>query len=78
MGEFKAASFKLATKPGITIVPVTINGSYKLMELNNNKIKPATVKLTIHEPIPTKGLSKEELELLPNKVHNIINSVLPK
>lgn len=77
MGEFKTASFKLATKPGITIIPVTINGSYKLMELNNNKIKPAKVELIIHEPIKTKGLTKEELEVLPDKVYKIINSSLP-
>ena len=77
MGEFKVASFKLATKPGITIIPVTINGSYKLMEFNNNKIKPAEVKLTIHEPIRTKGLTKDELEILPDKIRQIISSALP-
>ncbi len=77
MGEFKSASFKLATKAGVPIVPVTIDGSYKLMELNHNKIKPAHVKLTIHPAIPTKGLSKEALELLPDQVHAIIESSLP-
>lgn len=77
IGEFKSASFKLATKAGVPIVPITIDGSYKLMELNHNKIKPAYVKLTIHPTIPTKGLSKEELEHLPNQVYEIIKSSLP-
>ena len=77
MGEFKHASFKLATKPGIPIVPVTIDGSYKIMEQNNNKIKPAQVKLTIHPMITTKGLSKEELENLPDQVAATIASALP-
>lgn len=77
MGTFKSASFKLATKAKVAIVPVTINGSYKIMEQNNNKIKPAQVILTIHKPIETKDLSKEELETLPNQVETIISSALP-
>ena len=78
MGEFKHASFKLATKPGVPIVPVTIDGSYKIMEQNHNKIKPAHVKLTIHPMVTTKGLSKEELEALPDQVANTISSALPQ
>lgn len=77
MGEFKSASFKLATKAGVPIIPVTIDGSYKLMEMGNNKITPANVKLTIHPAIPTKGLSKDEIEVLPMQVHHIIESSLP-
>lgn len=75
-GEFKAGSFKLATKSKATIVPVTINGSYKIMESNNNKIKPAEVFITIHPPIKTKELTGEEIVELPKKVENIICSAL--
>ncbi len=77
IGEFKAASFKLATKAKAPIVPITIDGSYKIMEGNNNHIKPAKVKLYIHEPIETKNLSKEQLEELPQQVYHIIQSKLP-
>ena len=78
MGEFKHASFKLATKPGVPIVPITIDGSYKIMEQNHNKITPSHVKLTIHPAIPTKGLSKEALEALPDQVAATIASALPQ
>lgn len=74
LGEFKAGSFKLATKSNAPIVPITINGSYKLMEANSNKIKAATVDLFIHPPIETKNLSKEEQENLPDMVKKIIAS----
>ncbi|MBE6022772.1 MAG: 1-acyl-sn-glycerol-3-phosphate acyltransferase [Cellulosilyticum sp.] len=77
MGEFKHASFKLATKPGVPIVPVTIDGSYKVMEQNHNKIRPAHIKLTIHPVVTTKGLSKDELEALPDQVAATIASALP-
>ncbi len=76
MGYFKAGSFKLATKPQVPIIPVTINGSYKLMEGNGNRIKPDTVEVYIHPRINTKGLSKEELDSLPEKVKELIASKL--
>lgn len=78
MGEFKSASFKLATKPGVPIVPITIDGSYRIMEANNNRITPAPVKITIHPIIETKGLTKEAQEALPRQVENIIASALSK
>lgn len=76
IGEFKAGSFKLATKSKAPIIPVTIKGSYKLMEANNNKIKPAEVELFIHPMIETKNLTKEEADALPEKVKSIIQSKL--
>ena len=72
--EFKGGSFKLATKSKCSIVPLTINGTYKLLEANNNMVKGAHVELIIHPPIDTTTLSKEELEALPETVHSIINS----
>lgn len=78
LGEFKAGSFKLATKPRVPIIPVTLNGTYKLMEGNGNIIKPAEVEIFIHPMIETANLSKEQLDELPNKVREIIASKLPK
>ncbi|EQB89063.1 1-acyl-sn-glycerol-3-phosphate acyltransferase [Clostridium punense] len=76
MGEFKAGSFKLATKTKVPIIPVTIKGSYKLMEANGNKIKPAEVDMFIHPAVNTANLSKEEIDSLPGKVKKIIESKL--
>ncbi|MBU3109627.1 lysophospholipid acyltransferase family protein [Clostridium gasigenes] len=78
MGEFKAGSFKLATKSKVPIVPVTMNGSYKIMEGNSNKhLTSATVDIYIHPMIETATLSKEEQAELPEKVKSIIGSKLP-
>lgn len=80
MGEFKAGSFKLATKSKVPIVPITMSGSYKVMEINKKKwiIKPANIDLYIHPAIETANLTKEELDILPQKVYEIIGSKLPK
>lgn len=77
MNEFKAGAFKLATKSKVPIVPVTISGSYKLMEQNNSKIKPAQVEIFIHPAISTADLTKEEENALPERVKAIIQSKLP-
>ncbi|NME83892.1 lysophospholipid acyltransferase family protein [Clostridium sp. SM-530-WT-3G] len=76
--DFKAGSFKLATKSGCLIVPVTINGTYKLLEANNNKIKGADVELVIHPPIDPTQLKKEELDNLNEKVCDIVRSSYKK
>ncbi len=78
MRDFKPGSFKLALKAKVPIVPVTIDGSYKIMEKNNGKIKPAHVDVYIHKPIYTKNLTKEEESELHIKVHEIIKSKLTK
>ena len=78
-GEFKAGSFKLATKSKVPVIPVTMNGSYKIMEHGNGPwIKRANVELTIHAPIDTSSLTKEEIDNLPSKIEEIICSKLPK
>ncbi|MCE5221321.1 MAG: 1-acyl-sn-glycerol-3-phosphate acyltransferase [Clostridium sp.] len=74
VNEFKGGSFKLATKSKCLIVPLTINGTYKLLEANNRMIKGADIELVIHPPIDINKLNKEELEKLPETVHSIISS----
>jgi 1-acyl-sn-glycerol-3-phosphate acyltransferase len=76
MNEFKAGAFKLATKSKVPIVPVTIKGSYKLMEANNSKIKPAEVEMHIHPMIYVDQLTREEEGDLPEKVKAVIKSKL--
>ncbi|WP_055070844.1 lysophospholipid acyltransferase family protein [Clostridium massiliamazoniense] len=76
MKEFKAGSFKLATKTKVPIVPITINGSYKVMDEKKFIIQKADIDVYIHEPIITKSLTKEEEAELPKRVENIVKSKL--
>lgn len=74
---FKAGAFRIASKAGKPIVPVTIDGSYKLLEGNPHAlIAPANVKVTIHKAIETNELNRHELCELPETVRNIIKSAL--
>lgn len=76
MGEFKRASLKLALKSNVVIVPLTIDGSYKLLEGNNNRIKKSKIRLVIGKPIDTASISKEEKEDFDVKVKNLIGENL--
>lgn len=76
MGEFKAGSFKLATKSGVPIVPIAINGSYNIMGKKSLIVQPAEVSVKILKPIETTKLSKEELKNLHDMVYEEIKAVI--
>ena len=70
--EFKPGSFKLAFLSGAPIVPVTIDGTWRIYE-GQKKVKLGQhIKLTIHDPIETAGLSKEEQSKIPEMVEKIV------
>jgi 1-acyl-sn-glycerol-3-phosphate acyltransferase len=75
MGSFKPGSFKLVTGAGCKAVPVTISGTYKLIEATG-KVTPTTVSLTIHPAIDVNELSKDEKAILSQRVENIVRSAL--
>lgn len=73
--DFKKGSLKLATKTGVPIIPITIDGAHNILEATG-KIQKAHVKITVHQPIYTKGLSKDEENNLTEKIKGIIVSKL--
>ncbi|MHC1724071.1 MAG: lysophospholipid acyltransferase family protein [Aminipila sp.] len=72
VGEFKEGAFKIATKTGAPVIPVAINGSYKVMEANGVWIHPAEIKITVLPPIETALLSREEIKHLGVNVRKMI------
>lgn len=70
--EFKAGSFKLAFMSGAPIVPVTIDGTWRIYEGKKRLQRHQNVKLIIHDPIETSGLSKEEQAKIPAMVEKIV------
>jgi len=73
VGEFKKGSMKLATKSGVSIVPVAINGTYKAREANkHNAIMSADVTVTICKPVVLSELAKEEQANLAEMLRDII------
>lgn len=76
MGPFNKGSLRLATKPEIPIVPVTLNGSYKFFEETGKVEKNVSMKVTVHPVIETKGMTREEIKTLDSRIAEIIKSAL--
>ncbi|MEG1380930.1 MAG: lysophospholipid acyltransferase family protein [Ruthenibacterium sp.] len=76
MGEFKSGGFKMACKAKAPIVPVVIDGSYKIMEANGNWMRPAHVNIMILPPVATANLTREEQKILPQQIAQQIAAYL--
>jgi 1-acyl-sn-glycerol-3-phosphate acyltransferase len=76
MSDFKKGSLRLATKAKVPIVPVTIDGSYKIFEGNDGRIKPANIRMIMADPIYTDNLTKEDENALSDRVYEIIKGNL--
>ncbi|MCK9524928.1 MAG: 1-acyl-sn-glycerol-3-phosphate acyltransferase [Limnochordia bacterium] len=76
MGELKRGALKIAFATGVPIVPVVIDGTWKVMGENNDKIEPAIITAKILPPIPTKGLSRPEQQELPGEINAAIQKEL--
>lgn len=77
MGEFKRGAFKLATKPGVPIVPVTIMGSWRAIE-ENGVVTPTRLDVMVHPAIPTAGLDRKAEKQLTSDVEAIVREGLEK
>jgi 1-acyl-sn-glycerol-3-phosphate acyltransferase len=75
--RFKEGSFKLATRSGAPIVPLTIDGSYRLLEGNRGRIRPGVVRLTIHPLLAAGEWAACDKSALAARVQGIIGSALP-
>ena len=70
--RFKKGAFKVAEHTGAPILPIVMEGSYKALEANNFWIKPCTVYVRVLPRIPVQGLSREELDALPETVRELV------
>ncbi|WP_121640413.1 1-acyl-sn-glycerol-3-phosphate acyltransferase [Virgibacillus sp. Bac330] len=62
--SFKPGSFRLAIKANVPIVPVVIDGTYHMLEEQDGKVSPSSVRLTIKDAItPDKYMEMKSNEL---------------
>jgi 1-acyl-sn-glycerol-3-phosphate acyltransferase len=76
---FKKGAFMMALDAGVPVVPVSISGATRIMPKARMKIYPETVRITLHEPIPTSGLCKEDIgELMKTTRDRIASALTPE
>lgn len=70
---FKRGAFSLAAKSGVPLVPVTINGSFRILPKGSFDIRPSKIEVVVDAPIETKNIVTREDEVkLMNDVKEII------
>lgn len=77
MHEFKRGAFKLATKPGVPIVPVTIMGSWRAIE-ENGVVTPTRLDVMVHPAVPTAGIDRKGEKQLTADVEQTVREGLEK
>lgn len=75
--RFKGGIFLLAIENGLPIVPVSVAGSRVVMPKGRFMVCPATVDVTVHEAIPTKGLTRDDARALAERARGIVASAVP-
>ncbi|MFL6214047.1 MAG: lysophospholipid acyltransferase family protein [Blastocatellia bacterium] len=73
---FKKGAFMMAIEAGVPVVPVTVSGATRIMPKAKIEVHPSTVRLTIHDPIPTTGYSRENVAELVTRARQQVLSAL--
>ena len=73
MGEFKRGAFMLSNEIGLPVVPMTINGSFKVFNRKARSVSRGTLSLQIHEPISPDYYKSKPTKVFMQEVWDIIN-----
>lgn len=73
---FKPGAFRLAIEKQIPIVPVTLVDNFKRFNSDTFEGSPGLMRMFVHAPIETKGLSIDDMPIVQEKVYNVISSQL--
>jgi 1-acyl-sn-glycerol-3-phosphate acyltransferase len=72
VGRFKGGSFFLALESGLPVVPLSVVGSRHVMLKGRLATYPGHVRLIVHPPIDTTGLSGRDAREFAERVREII------
>lgn len=76
MGRFKKGAFVVANMTQVPVVPVAIEGSYKIMPPGSIFLHWAPIKLTFHVPIESQSRGSENVDYLMEKSREVIAKTL--
>ena len=62
VGEFKKGAFRIAMEAGVPIVPICLHNAGDVLPRGGWLMRPATVRVTVMEPVPTHDWKLERLD----------------
>ncbi|MGB7728792.1 MAG: lysophospholipid acyltransferase family protein [Candidatus Acidiferrum sp.] len=72
VNEFEDGGFRLAQQLGVPIVPVSLVGSFHHLRTEDWILRPTTITVVLHDTIETKGMRKEDVPALKQRVKQAI------
>lgn len=70
--EFKKGGFVMAVEKGLPILPVSVNGSRKVMPKQSLAFTPGPIEVIVADPIETKGYTHDDLPELMQRTRQVI------
>ena len=70
--EFKKGGFVTAVRRKIPILPVTVNGSRRIMPKGSLAMKPGKIQIVIGDPIDTSSYTNDTVQELIDKTHQVV------
>lgn len=75
---FKKGAFRVAIDQQLPILPVTVTGTRNILPADSLRIRPGRVRMIVHSPVSTEGLTHEQAGELRRRCHAVIASALPQ
>jgi 1-acyl-sn-glycerol-3-phosphate acyltransferase len=72
ISEFKKGGFVTAIRRKIPILPVTINGSRRVLPKGSLAMRPGKIQIVIGDPIDTSGYTTDTTQELIDKTRNVV------
>jgi putative phosphoserine phosphatase/1-acylglycerol-3-phosphate O-acyltransferase len=76
LGKFKKGAFHMAMAARVPIVPVVLKNSLDALPRDGIVIRPATVDVVVHPPIPTGDWTLEEIDDRIAEIHALYEATL--
>jgi 1-acyl-sn-glycerol-3-phosphate acyltransferase len=76
VARFKGGTFLVAIDAGLPVVPVSIEGSRHVMLKGRLMTRPGDVTITVHDPIPTRGVGRAGARDLAETVRGVVRADL--
>ncbi|MEI7036540.1 lysophospholipid acyltransferase family protein [Fulvimonas yonginensis] len=76
VGAFKGGAFQLAIEAGVSVVPVAIEGSGRVLPAAGFRVRPGRIVVRIGEPLPTRGMTPHERNALAQQARAAVAALL--
>ena len=74
VGIFKAGSFLMAIEAGLPVVPISVDGTRRVMRKGELTTRPGHATLVVHPPLETTGLTVSDARGFAQKVREIVST----